>query len=191
MSLCFWNHFCSLGLIAIFINLLKVTYLCKCFKSSVGTVSLPLSICIQKLWSACNKAALHRQRCLGVDSRQDFVLSCIQQWLLCCWLLNRLWTACRSTSWGCRGCRAGVHPGQPYSMVCKRGQSSSGAGREPGCMASLLEWALKDFAAVAQIRTDVLLLQFVLAGIMAVASTQVPTAFSFRELRNHHPVQSV
>lgn len=58
-------------------------------------------------------------------------------------------------------------------------------------MASLLEWALKDFAAVAQIRTDVSLLQFVLAGIMAVASTQVPTAFSFRELRNHHPVQSV
>lgn len=43
MSPCFWNHFCSLCLIAIFINLLKVTYLCKCFKSSMETVSVPLS----------------------------------------------------------------------------------------------------------------------------------------------------
>lgn len=58
-------------------------------------------------------------------------------------------------------------------------------------MASLLERTLKCFAAVAQIRTDVSLLQIVLAGSMAVASTQVSTAFSFRELRNHHPFQSV
>lgn len=126
-----------------------------------------------------------------MDMRQDFVLSCIQQRLLCRWLLSSLWAACRNTSWDCRGCRAGVHPGQPYSMVCRRGQSSRGAGREPGCMASLLERTLKCFAAVAQIRTDVSLLLIVLAGSMAVASTQVPTAFSCRELRNHHPFQSV